>query len=114
MIFVNDEEDFQLLKKEVYDLNFDEYNIVNQDMLERYINIVKSNNLNDFKFNENTRRNHKLTHDYQSIKDANKKLIKDNKKLKNKINKSKKLNKEILSSNSLKVTKSMRKFRRFF
>lgn len=114
MIFVNDEEDFQLLKKEVYDLNFDEYNIVNQDMLERYINIVKSNNLNDFKFNENTRRNHKLTHDYQSIKGANKKLIKDNKKLKNKINKSKKLNKEILSSNSLKVTKSMRKFRRFF
>ena len=108
MAFVNDEDYFSLSKAELSKLNFTKFDDVNQDLLERYLNVVKSNTLKEFKLYEDKRRNAKINSKYKSLLNNKKKLNKENKKLKKEINKSKKLNKEILSSKSWKVTNPLR------
>ena len=108
MGFVNDEENYQLSKLTLISLNFNKYDKINHTTMERYMNILKSNSLSEYKSHEHLMINNELNSKYDRLKRNNDKLKKENKKIRNQINKSKKLNNDILSSKSWKSTNSLR------
>ena len=108
MAFVRDEDYFQLSKRELYNIGFKEYKNIDSKILERYIDIIKSDSLEDFKSYEDKKHEKEMKSNYKSLQKTNNKLLKKNKKLKKQVKKSKKLNKQMSSSKSWNVTSSVR------
>ena len=108
MAYINSEDVFQKVKKELKNMPFDEYYLSYKNILERYINIINSESLNEFKIKEYKNRKYKLKKYYEKLTNKQNSLIKNNQRLKKKYNKLNKTNKAILKSNSWKVTKPLR------
>ena len=109
--FVNDENYFVLIKNDLLRLNFIEFSDINQNLLERFLNILKSASFDEFKQIELKKSDENIKKDYKKLQNKQNKLIKNNKQLKNDINNFKKVKEEILTSTSWKVTSPIRNFK---
>ena len=98
MVSSHSEKYFQLAKKKLLELDFNDIKHIGDRLLKEYTWIIHSSDLN----------NYLLYKKINNLEKQNKKLRHKNKKLKSKNKKLSKTNKQLLSSNSWKVTKPLR------
>jgi hypothetical protein len=109
LISTGSEEYFQLAKSKFSDIHLDDNNILLKTTLSRYNLVLKSNSLKEYIENEHSLKIEELSNNIKSFERKNDKLIKENEKLENELEKSKKMHDSITSSRSWKMTKRFRK-----
>lgn len=113
ILFSDSEEYFKLAKEEFSKINLKNDNLVSKPLENRYRLVLNSESMSEYEIKEHELyiqelklKNKELTKKYKKLKKQNQKLIKEKKEVK-------KLNKSILSSNSWKITKPLRKFKSY-
>lgn len=99
------ESNFKDIKEKVENLKIENYEFIPSDLFIFYKNILYSETFKEYDYINKLKKKH------EELQLENKKLRKRNKKLNKKLKRLNKINKEILSSNSWKITKPLRSIR---
>ena len=111
----NPTDDFLIESKEKYnELDLVKNSFVNEDFLRKTLILLSSDSIDEYTTGCLELENISLLKENQKLKKNNRSLKNKNKKLNAKLKKANKLNKEILSSSSWRITKPLRDFRRLF
>ena len=111
MLSSHSEDYFQLAKRSLSKLDNIDFEKLPKYLYKKYFCVVESESYDEYELKFKI---HKLESQKMKLKNEHNKLLKENKTLKKEINGYKKLNKELLSSNSWKITEPLRKVSNLF